>query len=283
MLTMRGPSFLLLFFIVAISAYIALGLFIANRERERWPGDRRVRDPYLIAFLRGGTRELVQVVAVSLAWRGLLKIGKSDLRAVRGSEAERVSPPIEKVVLQACRNAAKPTSVVTDPGVARVANTYERDLQASQLLANDEVRRARWGPVLLVIALLCGLAGAKALVAVSTGHRNLEGLIVLTFFASLFILQRIKVRRTGSGDAALRDLTNLFSSLKRRKRSANNAATDATMLAAVFGIYQAPGVTRSMWSKLFAPPGGSGSSTSCGSSCGGGSGCGGGGCGGCGS
>ena len=284
MLTMRGPQFLLFFVVVAIGAYVALGIFITSRERERWPGDRRVRDPYAIAFLRGGTRELVQVVALALAWRGLLQVGKSNLQSVKSADTERVSQPIEKAVLQACRGPTKPTSVVTDSGVRNAADTYERHLQAAQLLADEQVRQARQGPVLAVAAVLCGLAVCKVLVALSNGHKNVGLLIMLTVISSLVILSKIKERRTSAGDAALADLATLFSALRRRrKHSIQNAATDSTMLAAVYGIYQAPGISTSKWSKLFARPTGSSSSTSCGSSCGGGSGCGGGGCGGCGS
>ena len=284
MLTMRGPQFLFFFLIVVIGAYVALGIFITSRERERWPGDRRVRDPYTIAFLRGGTRELVQVVTLALAWRGLLQVGTSSLQILKSSAADSVSQPIEKAVLQACRSPAKPTSVVTDSGVSNAANAYERDLQAAQLLADEQVRQARRGPVLTVVAVLCGLAACKVLVALSNGHKNVGLLIILTVISSLVILGKIKERRTSAGDAALRDLTTLFAALKRRrKHSAHNAATDSTMLAAVYGIYRAPGISASKWSKLFARPAGSSSSTSCGSSCGGGSGCGGGGCGGCGS
>jgi uncharacterized protein (TIGR04222 family) len=286
MLTMRGPQFLLFFTLIAICAYVALGFLVAARERERWPGNQRVRDPYAIAFLRGGTSELVQVVALALLLRGLLKVELSYLKTVNPSDVERVAPPVEKAVLKACATPIKPTSIAANAGVSVAANGYERDLEAMQLLADGEVRRARTGPVLLVIALLCGLAVMKILVAIATGHTNVFFLVFVAFLASVWMLMRITKRRTSAGDAALKNLTSLFSSLRRRRRYfPTNTVTDATMLAAVFGIYLLPDVSRASWAKLFAKPADSGSSSSnsCGSSCGGGSGCGGGGCGGCGS
>jgi uncharacterized protein (TIGR04222 family) len=288
MLTMRGPQFLLLFTLTAIVAYFVLKHLIASRERERWPGNQRVRDPYAIAFLRAGIDELVKVAALTLTLRGLLKIDASSLQTVNPSYAERVSPPIEKALLRACISPNKPAAITANSEVVAAANNYKQGLEALQLLANAEVRRARWGPVLTVILLLCGLAAAKILVALATGHPNIGFLIVLTLIVSVVMLRRISERRTAAGEAALEDLRHLFSSLKRQDtRTSADAPANATMLAAVYGVYALPTESVVVWSQLFAKPAGAGSSTSgdggssCGSSCGGG-GCGGG-CGGCGS
>lgn len=90
--------------------------------------------------------------------------------------------------------------------------------------------------------------------------------------------------------AMLRELGGLFQALKRSPiKLPGSAITEATMLAAVFGVYVLPAGDRETWRKLFPHPlaqNASGSSTGsgCGSSgCGGGGSCGGGGCGGCGS
>jgi uncharacterized protein (TIGR04222 family) len=287
MLTLRGPQFLLLFTFIAIGAYFVLKHVIASRERERWSGNQRVRDPYTIAFLRGGAPELVQVAALTLALRGLLKVDASSLQTVNPSDVERVTPPIEKALLRACLNPNKPTAIRVHAEVIAAGKSYERDLQALQLLANSEVRRARWGPVLTVIVLLCGLAVAKIVVALSTGHPNIGFLIILTLIVSAVMLGRVAVRRTAAGEAVLQDLRQLFSSLKRQERHATDTLANATMLAAVYGVYMLPDERGLVWSKLFAQPAtsgsdGSGGSSGCGSCGCSGGGCGGG-CGGCGS
>jgi uncharacterized protein (TIGR04222 family) len=285
MLTMHGPQFLLLFAIIVVSAYIALGFVIAAREREQWPRSQPLRDPYAIAFLRGGAAELTKVVALALTLRGLLRLGPSNLQAVDPQDVKRLALPVEKAVLQACVTPATPQAILSHPAVELTANIYKRDLQNQKLLADAEVRTVRLRPVLLALLLVCGLGVAKLTVALATGHRNVGFLIILLVIAALVIVKRLLARRTATGDNTLRDLRTLFSSLRRRKRSSSSSElADATMLASVYGVYILPELTAPLWTKLYARQSGSNGTSSCGgSSCGGGGGCGGGGCGGCGS
>jgi len=284
MLTMRGPQFLLLFATLVVFAYVALGFVIASRERERWPRNQPLRDPYAIAFLRGGAGELTKVVALVLTLRGLLKLGPSNLQAVDPKDVERLALPMEKAVLTACLTPATPAAILSHPAVALSADTYKRDLQSQKLLADDEIRKVRLPPVLLALVLVCGLGVAKITVALATGHSNIGFLIILIVIAAVVVLKRLMARRTATGDSTLRDLRTLFSGLRSRKRiSSSSKLADATMLASLYGVYILPDVTAPLWTKLFAQSGSSGTSSCGSSSCGGGGGCGGGGCGGCGS
>src|SRR5581483_1386403 len=183
MLTMRGPQFLLLFATMVVIAYIAVGSVIAARERERWPVRRPIRDPYAIAFLRGGYIELMKVVALALTLRGLLKVGAAKVESTDPQAMERVEVPIEKAVLKACATPVTPESILLSPAVKVSADTYKRELQDLKLLADDEVREVRLRPVLVTLMLLGGLALAKIAVALATGHRNIAFLIILLLIA----------------------------------------------------------------------------------------------------
>jgi uncharacterized protein (TIGR04222 family) len=286
MLTMRGPQFLLLFAVLAVVVYVLVGRIIAARERERQPSSQRLRDPYAIAYLRGSINELIKVAALSLTMRGLLRVGTTTLETVDRSDVERVGVPIERAVLKSCVNGANPDRIRAHPNVATAAEEYLRDLTDRGLLADAEIRGMRRGVVLLGILVLVGLAVAKIVVALSTGHSNIAFLVIGAVVATIVLLTRISRRRTQAGDAALSDLTSLFSALRGRPQPLPlNAVPEATLLAAVYGVYLLPDARA--WNRVFTRADTSssngGSSCGSGSSCGGGGGCGGGGCGGCGS
>jgi uncharacterized membrane protein YgcG len=131
------------------------------------------------------------------------------------------------------------------------------------------------------------LAVAKIGVALATGHSNISFLMSATLIATILLLSQALARQTHRGRAVLRELNALFHSLRRRSTKLSaTAVPEATMLAAVFGVYVLPEFDRNAWRKLFPQlsPSNSSGGSGCGASgCGGGGGCSGGGCGGCGS
>lgn len=280
MLTMRGPEFLAVFLLLSAIVYGVVGKSISAHERRR-AGDRRIRDPFEIAFLRGGTLELVRVAAVSLNLRGLLRVTGGKLQTVDALEVDRVSAPIERAVLSVCRQPCVPAVVLNESSVESAANALLEQLIGKGLLADDAVRAQRRRPVNIGIAMLMALAVAKVAVAQATGHSNVGLLIVLAGLVWIALAQLVRERRTFAGRETLSDLRSLFADLKKRRaRLPPSAVTELTLIAAVFGLGLAQSVGRLVWSKSSSD---SASSTSCGSSgCGGGGGCGGG-CGGCGS
>jgi uncharacterized protein (TIGR04222 family) len=281
MFTLRGPEFLVLFAGIAVLVYIVVNSVIDARETAL-QSDPRIRDPYTIAYLRGDMRELIRVVALSLCLRGLLRIDKKTFRTVTELEVDRVQVPIETKVLQLCKLDCAPPQVVADPAVQSIVETtYRRELIERGLLADSGVKGRRWPIVLLGCAVLVLIAVLKIKVALATGHRNIGFLVVLTAVAVIVLLGRARARRTASGSDALRKLATLFASLRKRGTPrTSDSVSEATLLAAVFGIYGVAGLDRISWARMF-PSDSSGSGSGCGSS--GGCGGGGGGCGGCGS
>src|SRR5262249_55069483 len=158
--------------------------------------------------------ELVKLAAFVLTLRGLLTIDATHLRAASASAGDRVDPAIEKAVLKACLNRSIPAVVTAHNGGISPPTAYQLGLQTLRLLADDEVRVARREPVLFVGLLVCGLTVAKITVALNTGHSNVGFLIILTTIAGILILSLMRKRLTGSGESALADLRNLFSSLR---------------------------------------------------------------------
>lgn len=290
-LTMRGPEFLALFAVVCLVVYMLVNWAIAASE-DRPSHPPKIRDPYLIACLRGGEEALVYVAMLSLAVRGLLKTDATRLATVDSSEIDRVELPIEKVVLGACRLPSTPLGILADARVKSVAHEYRSNLLNAGLLADAAVVRVKLYVVLAGIALVVILACAKVEVALATGHSNIGFLVLTAGIATVALAWQLgRVRMTRLGAAALTDLAALFQSLKLRRHAWSGfGLSEAALLAAVFGIYIFPGLDEAVWRKIFPQPlvsasGSTYSGSSCGSGCGGGGGggCGGGGCGGCGS
>ena len=110
MFTLRGPEFLVLFAALSVIVFVAVHTWIVARETSL-QSDPRVRDPYEIAYLRGDTRELIRVVALSLCIRKLLSIGKTTIQTVNAAEIDRVQLPIEKELLRVCRTPCQPLAL----------------------------------------------------------------------------------------------------------------------------------------------------------------------------
>ena len=296
MLTMPGPQFLILFMAICVGIYVSVTVAIRMGEAVS-SGERRLRDPYLIAYLRGGVDESIRVAALALLLRGLLKVNDSEFRTVDPSEIDRADVPIEKALLTACREGAGPAQILRNTTVRTAAEQYHDQLIDAGLIPDEAAKSRRQRAVLTGIAIVAIVAAAKIGVALGTGHTNILYLIGVAGFTALQLFAKLNERLTGRGRDALSDLSTLFASLKRRGHALlPSAIPEATLLAAVFGVYVPAGMARSAWEKMFPPPSASSSSgydswssgSSCGSSgssCGNSGGCGGGGggCGGCGS
>ena len=91
LLAMRGPEFLALFIGTSLAVFFLVRAAIVASE-PRSDG-MRVRDPYMIAYLRGGLEELIRVVVLSLAIRGLLKISGTGIQTADPTEIRPSRPP----------------------------------------------------------------------------------------------------------------------------------------------------------------------------------------------
>jgi uncharacterized protein (TIGR04222 family) len=159
---------------------------------------------------------------------------------------------------------------------------YEAELVQSGLMPTGSAKTGRAQRLVLVLAILWGIAFIKISLALERGRQNIEFLVVLAIVFGLGAYAITHPRQTGRGKALLADLKSLFSSLKNRSARfpAGSNPNELALLAAVFGVKALPKDVFPYAQALY-PQGSSSSGGSCGSSCGGG-GCGGG-CGGCGS
>ena len=289
---LRGPQFLGFYVLLAMVTILVFRAIRRQRELRTDGGfhGSPLHDPYAIAFLRGGKNELVRVATVSLVDRGLLSVQHEQLQTTTVGRGSAVRKPIERAVLDECITTKKPHELF-ERAYYEAVTPVERELQRMRLLPDDEITRARRKLFFAAMAVLLFFAVTKIAVAISRGRSNVLFLIVLCVISLLMLRASAFPRRTARGDTFMREVENLFRSLKLRapQIQSGGATSELAMLTAVWGVNALPR-DRFAWASQLFPrsKAGDSSSSSCGSasSCGGsscGGGCGGGGCGGCGS
>jgi uncharacterized protein (TIGR04222 family) len=280
---LRGPEFLALYILVGCGVLLLVRARIRAQELEDAVPRVNPKEPLTIAFLRGGSREVLRVVAFSLVDRGLLLFDGQTLCARPGAASVIPRNPLEKAMLSRYAKPARVDVVLADTALQSACDQYADTLRAAGLVASAETYAARRPVFVLGLAILAGLAGTKIMVALSRGHSNVLFLFILALIFVGILSQIYRRQRTGQGDQALANLKLLLAGRQARSKliKAGEANDDALLLAAVYGLGALPTENFPYLKKLF--PKGSRSSSSCGSSsCGSscGSGCGGGGCGG---
>jgi uncharacterized protein (TIGR04222 family) len=279
-LDLAGPQFLA--FYIALGVVVFLWIYFVQSAREGGPPPKLdTSDPYLIAYLRGGTHEAARVATVSLIDRGLLK--EKDTWLTTSEFIASARRPIENAILEVFRQSADAQAILGAPSIERACDNYQRTLTRLGLLPDEETRAARHRRLAAALLILLGMAAAKIAVALSRGRTNIVFLVILAVISCIIAYRLIQRLRTRRGDAVLADLQKLFARLKDRASSlrAGGATSEVALLTAVFGLSALP-EDRFPYARRLYPKAatvGSSCGASCGSSCGGGCG---GGCGGCG-
>jgi uncharacterized protein (TIGR04222 family) len=305
---LRGPEFLVFYSIVMVFTIAAVRYICAAIEGYYSSGAESTamslaRDPYLIAYLRGGRVELLRVAIASLMERGLLAVTDDGLQASEPNAAMKVRRPLDKAILSRLAMADEANTLFYDDVTVKEIDAIGDALVTNGLLPDDDVKERRKMIVLGGLVLLWAIAGVKIVVAVSRGRHNFLFLILLAMLPAIILPLMARRCRTGLGDRVWSRVRELFADLRRRSFGIEpgRMTSELTFLAAVFGISSLPAVIAKRFREMkLRPPiqAKSGWSTwssscsswvtSCGSagSCGGiscgGGGCGGG-CGGCGS
>lgn len=286
---LSGPEFLAFY---AVYGLVVLGLLFVSRHGGEPEDAARISmtNPYSIAFLRGGRNEALRVATVSLIDRGLLQVEGSRLQTRDAEDVERVKDGLEKAVLTSFALQDEAVALFKDEFAGHAADEVGRALERLGLVVGETTTSDRRSRLLLAGVALWAVAGIKMVIGLSR-HRPVSFLFWLAVIFTIFAWRLYDPRRTRRGDALLEDLRTLFRRLKERAQELRPTkdATEATLLAAVFGLTMLPEAgwlhLRSLYPKATSSTGLSWGSSSCGTSCGSsgtscGSSCGGGGCGG---
>jgi uncharacterized protein (TIGR04222 family) len=286
---MRGPEFLALYLFASVVGLI--GLYVMTKraasQREQPSADARrlLRDPYLLAFLRGGAKQTLQTVAFSLSERGLLSFSNKRLQASGGQgAAPAVTQPLEVAVLVECASPRGIGKLLGDKRLKAMAEDLGVSLKTAGLLADAEEYSRRLRAFLAIVGTLLAVAVIKLNVALEGGHTNIGGLVVLALIVLVAGIAMTRRRRTAAGNRALADQQTLFAQLRGRVKTleAGGATNEAVYIAAAFGLAALPGVAYPFADSMQRESQAGGAGCGAASGGGGGGGDGGAGCGGCG-
>jgi len=280
-----GPQFIAFYSVLQMASVGVVYLFwrsLGKSENFRRP----MTDPYLIAYLRGGSKEAVKVVAASLTHRRCTKV-RGDTITTEAGEAGLATNQLEKTVLEACISGATLRQLANGRSADVAERLFHQRLVSEHLILSEDQRQKALLVKALVIGGLLAVAVIKILLAIQRDKHNVMVLVILAAIG-VIALAKFRFWRTPNGTTALKDLKSLFGRLKSQTSQLANSSQNHqfSFLLAVFGV---AALTTSEYAFLAAFKPKQGSNSGCGNSCGsscsscsGGS-CGGGGCGGCGS
>lgn len=255
-------------------------------------------DPYEVAYLRGGEKEVAITALFNLLQKGYLvedggKVGQSV-------EVERIDDlmPLEASVYEQFSTPRHIKSVISAPGMLKYLAPF-CDAYSSNLIDKDLLRApvmqqlAKSGISFFFWAMELPL-GYKLLIALSKGKFNVLFLVVLLVIAPILFTSFCYVNRTTAlGEKYLDKLKRTHIRRPQGGIGGNESGHgEAAMLVALYGTTALAGTSYAFVDTMLHPPSSVSSSTgnsscsssscsssSCSSSC---SSCGGGGCGGCG-
>jgi uncharacterized protein (TIGR04222 family) len=317
---LAGLPFLALYWTMVTVCLLAL-YWLREQSNVEGAPTQMVSDPYTLAYLREGYREVVRVALLTLIDEGRVLVKGRDLSlAPDGVKApptlQSRRSPIEQELLAflASRPGASVDFIVAMGAGRSACEVYQRELEnLGYLRERAKVIRMQVG-FACVSMLVVVVALIKIQLAVSRGRTNVGFQIFSAVLALLFAFglgSGIGEWTTTRGQRAVDAAAALLAGTRQRLNAASAAlrGQELAWIAAAFGfrVFSAAADNFAFWPALAftsSPPnrpqgrrtaaaGSSGSScstfvSSCGggggSSCGGGGGasCGGGGCGGCG-
>jgi uncharacterized protein (TIGR04222 family) len=276
-----GPQFLIFYALFAIATLAMLYVIRSLRESENDAIVPRPRDPYLLACLRGGPKEVVRVATISLIDRKLIRTsGDTGISAANSADGET---RVERALLDHFRIASSISDAVGRSSIVDIArDDYEQRLRRDRLIPDSAAYGFRFLLLLVALAALGIVGGAKIMIALDRGRTNIGFLIVMMVVAAIAALAITFRYRTSKGDDYLAGIRSLFSHLRQRAASVRpgGASKDLLWLTSIFGVGALSTATFPFIAYVRPKDSGSGGCGGGSSGCGGG---GGGGCGGCGS
>lgn len=289
---LSGPEFLGFYLKLGAGMFatLVLALWVMRRRAAAAP---LPREPYAVAYLRGGSREAARVAALSLVSKSLVLI-----RARRKSFERSPFPPpanlrpIEHAALLAIEEGSTLRSIVRDRRVRDATDEIRAGLKASGHLSSANSDRPRRALFTAVSIVLLGTAATKLVVALVRGRTNVFFLIVLAAFYGCLLLWLFRWSEAHAGRSAVRTVRDLIgrSGAVHATASSLRDNPETLLRAAAIGVIGGP-FSSSGALRARDRATNSDGATHCGGGCGGGAGGGdgggggggcGGGCGGCG-
>jgi uncharacterized protein (TIGR04222 family) len=238
---LQGPEFLV--FYIILGGALLLCLYSMRHSGEvDFSTPVNLTDPYEIAYLRGGTNELIRVATVGLIDRGLLAVNENRLKVADEAQAQLIHHPLEREILNHFRVEQEAASEFRNEDVRKHCDRYAASLKTIGLLPDDDAKQRQMRKALLAAGILWMIATVKAVVALQRGHYNLGFLGALAVLFGVFAFAVGKVKRTKRGDTFLEHMRTLLVDLPGRASGfvPQSNTNELLMLGAVFGLASVP-------------------------------------------
>lgn len=233
---MYGPYFLLFYAVVIFSTFITLLIvkrLIDRTNRLPQPGIPHNIDPYEIAFLRGGTNEMVRSVVFGLIQRDLLVLNQNTIQKKISSNPLPNLKNVELVALDWFASTRDVKEIFGANGLVTqlkgYGDSYEQNLRNQQMLTDDVLIGSfaifKWLAFLLVFSL----GAYKAISAILHGRFNIMFIVIFGIVGLVIAGFASKMPRlTKLGKIYLERLQMAFDSLKAKSQNLYNQATIPT-------------------------------------------------------
>ena len=246
---LRGPPFLALYALVSTGGllymyFTARGMLFGPPRAVSVGAHKHLRDPYLMAYLKGGFRHTLTIVVFSLHQRRIVSgAGEAELRASGSKDVlAAVHNTLEIAVLRSLAIPQRLHQVRDNMHLKETVEAYAEPLRQSGLVADEDEFERRLPAFILVGVVLFAFAAIKIVLALQRGHSNVLFLVILTLLAIIATWVIFNRRRTNAGDQALSNQQTLLARLKDRvnRLAADGATNEAVLIAATFGLGALP-------------------------------------------
>ena len=131
---LRGPAFLAFYALATTVGWIFLYLvsrgLLSTPQMPSADARRHLRDPYLLAYLRGGVREALQTIAFSLNKRKLLSAAGPGLVKTGSQETlQALRNPLERALLLQCSLSQSITELLQNSHLESTVESYAEPLR----------------------------------------------------------------------------------------------------------------------------------------------------------
>jgi uncharacterized protein (TIGR04222 family) len=287
---MDGPTFLVVYILVAVAVIAAAYAMIRARDKtglSEPPPVPATFDPYEIAYLRGGKYAVIRTAIYAIYKRGLVEIMPrkwyQPFRLVAKNDVpDGVLTALEERILRAVRSPLDPSNLFRNElasDVERLCEPFRHSLESEQLYRSDADRTSALAIPAVASVILATLSLSRFVTELPLPHRRSFGGLVVVTAGALFVLWVFV-----AGPAAMKRVSHRGRAYLKRIQAAYRGVDMSTVaMVGLFGIGILANTSDAAFAKLF-PKGGSGGGGAdaagggCGSGCGGGcGGCGGGG------
>lgn len=229
------PAFLARYLALFVFTLVVVGLLRARLAGPRSDA-RRPQEPYLIAYLRGGALEPVQLAIARLIFRGELEARTGGLLTRTRAEGSAIAPaleaPLERAVYESIGAGATGGGVVRASRVVDAVAALAAACAADGLVVAPAARRRLLGWRVGLALALFGVGVTELVWAMSRGETP------LVWHAALVVVLPLLVVSVGRGLQHTRAGHATLAALQRLRVDANvppPASSEALLIAAAHG------------------------------------------------